>query len=240
MDTRTLVGKDASQLAQTITAFADAQRVRITSEGRASSVSSGGRIASNKRTDTLVEGHRQTTVDGREIVVSNVSEARFDLCMKHPSAFTALLPQLVEHFDVYASVRNPLAVLLSWADSGMPVTRGRVPAAERVDPELAARLNAIDGRLDRQIFILDYFFRRYREFTPNRTLRYEDVVASGGTELVRIHPRAAALAATLSSRNARATQRDNCRHIAERLLADRENACWHFYSTEEVAALAGL
>ena len=38
----------------------------------------------------------------------------FNLAMKHPAAFTALLPELATRISCYAIVRNPLAALASW------------------------------------------------------------------------------------------------------------------------------
>lgn len=73
---------------------------------------------------------------------------------------------------------------------------------------------------------------------PDRTLRYEDVVASRGAELARIVPAAASLSVDLQSRNSLNLSRDpEARRIGEALLASKRNACWHFYKPEDVEAL---
>ena len=233
-----LAGKDAAGFIRRVVTFIDEQRDMILEEGFATSKSQGGQVPRNPLGDTRVGGHRHRVLDGHEIEVTNVTRDDFDLCIKHPGMFSARLPELSQVFDCYATVRNPLSVLLSWRDSGMSVAVGRMPAAESVDPGLARRLDAIADPLARQIALIDYLFARYRDHLPDRTLRYEDVVATRGAELGRIVPAAAALSVDLQSRNALNLSRDpEARRIAEALLADKRNACWHFYKPEDVAAL---
>ena len=230
-------GASGDQFLRRIVAFFDHQRERIVREGRARSKAAEGKVPSNPLGDLRENGKRRSVLDSNEIVVSNVDRRAFDLCIKQPSLFTARLPELVEIFDCYATVRNPLSVLLSWRDSGMPVSTGRVPGAESSDPTLAARLDAIPDVLERQLLLLDYFCGRYRDYLPGRTIRYEDVIASGGSALSAIVPAAAELREPFSSRNRLNLDRDpDARRIAETLLA-RDNACWSFYHKEDVEAL---
>ncbi len=222
-----------------VVAFFDRQRHLILTEGRAVSKASAGRVPRNPLTDEVVDGARRPALDGREISVTNVDRRSFDLCIKHPAMFTARLPELSRVFDCYATVRNPLSVLLSWRDSGMAVANGHAPAAERLDPDLANRLRQLPDVLDRQVCLLDYSFARYRDHLPDRTLRYEDVVASGGAALASIIPAAASLSEPLLSRNARKLGLDpQVQTIARRLLAT-DHACWAFYDRSDVEALAG-
>src|SRR5690606_38692646 len=90
----------------------------------------------------------------------------FTLVVKHNAAFTALLPALAERFDTWAIVRNPLAVLASWYSVELPVTQGRLPAGERLDPALAATLDAEPDVVSRQLRILDWLFSRYAAALP--------------------------------------------------------------------------
>lgn len=220
-----------------LVAFFDQERQRILTEGRATSKGAEGRVPRNHLADERHDGRRSKIINSREIVVTNVEGRAFDLCIKQPALFTARLPELVEVFDCYATVRNPLSVLLSWRDSGMSVANGRVPAAEAADAGLKARLDATPEALDRQLILLDYFFGRYRDHLPGRTIRYEDVIATGGAALSTVTPAAANLAEVFSSRNALNLQRDqDARRIAELLLSS-DNACWSFYRKADVEAM---
>jgi hypothetical protein len=68
-------------------------------------------------------------------------------------------------------------------------------------------------------------------------VKYEDVVATNGRALSLVNPDAEALDEPLASRNARALDRDpETRDIAARLL-ESDNACWLFYSRQDVEDL---
>ena len=115
----------------------------------------------------------------------------FRLVVKHPAPFMALLDRLVRHFPTYAIVRHPLAVLASWNSVSLPVSKGRVPAAEWFDPSLRRALSRLPDRWDRQVYLLGWFFETYRRVLPSEAiLRYEDIVASGGRALRAIVPEA--------------------------------------------------
>jgi len=217
--------------------FFDAMRQQIKTEGTAVSKSQEGRVPRNPLGDRVIDGQRVKNVDGNIIAVGNVTTQRFDLCMKHPAMFTARLPVLAEVFDCYAIVRNPLSVLLSWSDSGMAHGDGHSPAAESHDPELAALLRKLPDVLDRQIALVDYMFARYRDILPDRTIRYEDVISTGGAALSAVLPAAKSLDEELSSRNHRLVEKNpDTLRIARRLLEDAE-ACWFFYDRSDVLSM---
>jgi hypothetical protein len=118
----------------------------------------------------------------------------------------------------------------------MSVGRGHVPAAEMLDPDLARALAATPEILDRQLFILSWFFDRFRRFLPAESiLRYESIVATGGRALSAVTPAAESLAEPLKSKN-KAYDRDLVRRLADRLLKS-DGAYWSFYSRESVEAL---
>jgi hypothetical protein len=126
----------------------------------------------------------------------------FLLCVKHPSIFTALLPRLVDHYPCFATVRNPIAVLGSWNSVEFAVSEGRSRAAERLDPQLRLVLDGCATRGERQLRLLEWYFERIaRWLPPTRVLRYEDVVASGGTLLSRIAGARLPVHEALESRN---------------------------------------
>jgi hypothetical protein len=168
----------------------------------------------------------------------------FTLVIKHPVAFTALLPILLERFAVFAIVRNPLAVLASWESVPFAQHEGRLGLNPIIAPELAARLEAIDDRLERQLALLEWFFTSYASTLPReRVIRYEDIVATGGAALAPVAPGAGGLKATLQSRNTAAIYDRAHMHDAGRLLLERKGAHWLFYTPEEVRevmAVAGV
>lgn len=162
----------------------------------------------------------------------------FYLVIKEPPMFSALLPLLVQRFPAFAIVRNPLAVLASWNSVDIPARRGRIPKAERFDPELTRRLAAIDGLVERQLYLLDWWCERFERCLPAQNiLRYEDIVTSEGKALAAIVPGARKLNRALSSRNANGLyQRKEVVELGEKLLSS-EGAYWRFYSRNSVEEL---
>jgi glycosyltransferase involved in cell wall biosynthesis len=237
MPIRRLKGLDEVRFVEDTVAFFERQRRMIREEGVASSKTQDGKVPMNPLADKDAEGVRQRQLNGKTLEIANVTSDDFDLCIKHPTLFTARLHQLRPHFDCYALVRNPLSVLLSWRDSGMPIASGKSGAIETLHPALADRLAAMTDVVDRQIALIDFFFSQYRDHTPGNVIKYEDVIATGGRELARIAAAAATLDEPLSSRNRRAIGEDpEAIRIAETLLKS-DNACWDFYRREDVEQL---
>jgi hypothetical protein len=217
--------------------FFAGQRQRILSESTAAGQCVAGRTPTNPVGDELVDGVRSYVLDGSAMVVDNLDGSGFDLYIKHPVIFTALLPWLSQHFACLAMIRNPLAVLMSWSVAPMPVRQGRAPAAERMDPALAAQLDAEPDLLARQILLLDCFFRRYAASPGIQIIRYEDLIASSGRALAAFAPAAACLDVPLQTRNSLEIRRNpRAPWMAERLM-NSDNACWQFYSRSEVGQL---
>lgn len=160
------------------------------------------------------------------------------LAIKHHAGFTALLPILAGAFECYAVVRNPLAVLASWNTVDFALADGRSWVAERIDPTLRRALKALPDRLDRQLHLLEWSFSQYaRYLSPERVLRYETIVATGGRALTAISPRATDLAVPLESRNANPLyDRALMNRLGERLL-EHEGALWAFYPRDAVVTL---
>jgi hypothetical protein len=237
MPIRRLKGLDEQRFVEDTVAFFERQRRMIREEGVALSKTLDGKVPMNPLADKDAEGVRQRQLNGKTLEITNVSSDDFDLGIKHPTLFTARLHQLRPHFDCYALVRNPLSVLQSWRDSGMPIAAGKSGAIETQHPDFAARLAAMTDVVDRQVALIDFFFTQYRDNIPGNVIKYEDVIASGGRELSRIAAAAATLAEPLSSRNRRAIGEDpEAMRIAETLLKS-DNACWDFYQREDVEQL---
>ena len=103
------------------------------------------------------------------------------LIVKQNALFTALSTELNERFEMVAIVRNPVDVLLSWMTVNLPVNRGRLPAGEKYDLELANHLK--EGSVfERQVKIYRWFIEKFRQakLTP---VRYEDIIHTNGTAL---------------------------------------------------------
>jgi hypothetical protein len=181
------------------------------------------------------QGRRIRLAQLGEVPVARPAMAGFTLVLKHPVAFTALLPILLERFEVFAIVRNPLAVLGSWESVPMAVRDGRLGLPDSVAPELAARLETIEDRLERQLALLDWFYASYAAAMPaTAVIRYEDVIASGGAALSPVAAGAAQLRVALESRNAaRVYDREHMRR-AGRLLLARGGEHMRFYDESEL------
>ena len=187
-------------------------------------------------------GHRRSMVIGSaRVEVSKLLRPDFLLAIKHPNAFAALLPALTERFECCATVRNPLSVLASWETIEAPVHRGHAPYAEATDLDLQATLGSLSSVIDRQLALLDWYFRTFTSVLPSsRVIRYEDVISSNGGTLSPIIAEAAELPNILNdplrSRN-QSPIYDNGKHIsrcAEALLGKEAHACWKLYSRLEV------
>jgi hypothetical protein len=164
----------------------------------------------------------------------------FFLCVKHPSVFAGLLHRLVERYPCFATVRNPVAVLGSWNSVEFSVSEGRSRGAERLDPALGRELSRCRDRSERQLRLLDWYFERIaRSLPPERVIRYEDVVATGGAVLGRIAGARVAALRALQSRN-RSKEYDAALVLAlgERLLA-APGAWSAFYAPDALERLLG-
>lgn len=214
-------------------------RARLLADGEADSYrDAAGRIPDNPALDRPGQP-RGWQVEHGTLHVDKPLSPGFTLAIKHNASFTALLPALAGAFAVVAIVRHPLAVLASWNSLALPVGDGHAPAAERQDAALAAALAARPDRHDRQLHLLDWFFRRYRDALPAaRVLRYEDLVAGDGQPLFAATGVVApAPLAALTERNANPAYRDQALGaLAARLLAT-DGAWWHWYPRDSVPAL---
>ena len=229
---------DAAAIRAGIEQFAAEQRRSILDRGVARTLHVYGRVIGARVTDERdASGLRVGMGRRSEIPVDLPDSPDFTLVIKHPVAFTALLPILTERFPVVAIVRNPLAVLASWESVPFAQREGRLGLRATIAPEVALRLEATEDRLDRQLVLLDWFFQSYASALPRgRVIRYEDVVATGGAALAPIAASAAGLAVALASRNAAGVyDRPHMREVGRRLL-QREGAYRLFYTPEEVTA----
>lgn len=230
---------DHEDVCRSVERFCDEQRRSIHERGRAISKNVGGAVTDNHVGAVRSEaGLRQSIASKGEISIDKQLSQDFMLIIKHPAAFTAVLEALVNHFPVYAVVRNPLATLAAWSSVAFRVQRGHASAAERLDPDLKAKLAAIDDDLDRQIYLLGWFHGQFHRYLPDQSIiRYESVVESGGRALSVVRPDAKDLSEPLESRNmSKLYDYESMLRIGERLL-DSEGAYWEFYTRESVERL---
>jgi hypothetical protein len=182
-------------------------------------------------------GLRKNLVSIGKVDIEKNLSYDFLLVIKEPGIFTAILENLSEHFLAYAVIRNPLSVLASWNTVPFHVTKGRTPVA-RLDITLAQGLAKLKDTIDRQIYILSWFYDKYKTCLPEPSiLRYEDVIASGGKTLSAIHPQIHTLNEPLENKNLnKLYDRELMLILGERLL-NSEGAFWEFYSRESVEIL---
>lgn len=239
MEVHRLPVEDREAALDMIEDFFDRSRRSLLVDRTAMSQQVGGIVPDNPIASRRnADGRREREATRGEIVVDKPLGVDFTLVVKHNAAFTALLPDLAQRFETWAVIRNPLAVLASWHSVNLPVSRGRLPAGERLDPGLAERLDELEDHVDRQLVILDWFFGRFHaQLAPDRVLAYEDVVASGGRMLAQ----ACRLRVPQESLRERNTSRLYDPVLATRLarrLLDADGAWRRFYREHDVQTLA--
>ena len=231
---------EARLAAGRVLSFVAQARQRMLEEGVAPSVLVDGRVD-----DQMVaagQGGAPRPPQGQRglLRIAKPLDSRFRLVVKHNALFAALLEHLAPRLPCLALVRNPVAVLASWATVDLPVHRGRAPAAERFAPALRAALDRERDVLRRRVMVLDWFFSRYRSALPKeRILRYEDVV-EGGAELLRrsLGVTAAAPAATLANHNANALYQDVAPAPLLSALLSGGGAWSEFYTVDDCRSVA--
>jgi hypothetical protein len=227
---------DTREMSRGVKRFFDEQRQSILQRGRALSRNIDGVVPDNPFSDEPSETGARRQIDQKgEIVIDKELSNQFMLIMKHTHRFAPLLGHLVELMPVFAIVRNPLSTLASWRTIDAGIAGGRSGPAGRVAPELAEAMARYDDVLDRQIYMLGWFWQQFRRHLPKHAIiEYEALVASGGRALGVINPKAVRLDEPLQSRNSNPLyDREDMLRIGERLLKS-EGAYWENYSRESV------
>lgn len=174
----------------------------------------------------------------REKKLRRTLQHPYTLCLKHPAAFTALLPELAQSFRCYAIIRNPLSVLGSWNRVEMSVREGHSPAAEMLSPELSQRLARLPDKTERQLALLSWYYEQFAlHLSSEQIIRYEEMIATGGQSLRTVSASAERLAEPLKNRNRKKRYGPELmQELGEKLLHS-EGAYWRFYSKESVEAV---
>jgi hypothetical protein len=232
--------RDASAVADVIEKFCSETRSSLHEHGFAMSKHVHGQIPDNVAADQVNRaGTRLRHTEHGPVVVDKPLSQGFDLAIKHPVAFSALLETLSQRFECYAIIRNPLATLASWNSlAWLNVKNGHAPIGEKLDAELQRDLAAEPDPIERQLHILEWFYDRFRHFLPERAMvKYEDLITSHGRELAKFFPAASNLDENLSSKNVnKYYDRELMMDIGQRLLR-REGPIWHFYGKGDVEKL---
>lgn len=239
MDVTALRADDRAAAMTQVAAFFAASRHSLLTRRRAPSKHRGGAVPDNVFTSGRgAAGPRDHRVEHGEIAIDKPLSDGFTLVVKHNAAFAALLPELAQRFETFAIVRNPLAVLASWHSVDLPVSHGRLPAGERLDPALARALATHDDVIARQLLILEWLFARYHRHLPAaRVLRYEAIVAGHAQPLADACG-VPVPSTDLTERNAsRLYDRAAIATLHDRLLA-APGAWRHFYMPRDIEALA--
>lgn len=167
MDVTALPNADRAQAIIEIADLFARVRVQALRDGTAPSKQVAGTVPDNLFAEEPgADGQRRMLAAPGSIHLSPRPSDGFTLVIKHNAVFTALLPELAGQFQTLAIVRHPLSVLASWNSVDLPVSAGRLPAAERFDSVLAANLDAGQDRLTRQLCVLAVTALRYP--TPMR------------------------------------------------------------------------
>lgn len=222
-----------------IEAYFSQVRAQALREGRAPSRHQAGKVPDNPYGEGAPGQARPGLTILGEISVNKPLSADFRLVIKHNAAFLALAPELSQRMPMLGVVRNPLAVLASWHSVDLPVSHGRLPAGERLDPALADALASQPNTLRRQVIILDWCFERLMHWIkPSCLLRYEDIVESGGRTLLHAAGLPSESAAELASRNANAQYDPALATSLHGALRAHGSAIMALYSAAELDALA--
>jgi hypothetical protein len=183
-------------------------------------------------------GKRLSKEPYKNLVVDKRLTKDFNLVIKHPMAFTALLEVLVTAFPVFALVRNPLPTILSWNSISAPISCGRAPQAELRDTGLKALLDAEPDCLNRQILIANWMFERYVTFLPpSSVIKYEDLVSSNGEILSTIISSGISIQKSLSSMNANPLYSRPLVDVLCKRLIEYGGAWMNFYHVDDVLSI---
>lgn len=222
-----------------ISNFFEEQRQSILVHKRANSKSVSGAVPDNiAGSIDKSTGKRKRLINGDTIIVDKPLDKDFHMAIKQPNMFTAILERLVDSFDCFSIVRNPLSVLLSWNSVDMPVTRWHAPAAEAFDTLLANALRVQKDKYLRQIILLNWYFEKYnKNLEVNQILRYEDIIATGGRTLAVICDAAVNLHEPLNSKNRNTLYDQTLKKSLRDLLLSHGGAFMNFYDEKDIVAM---
>lgn len=232
------VGRSSDEVVKMIEEFCAESRKSLHENKFAISKHVGGKVRDNSAVADATGKRTRQTEHGR-VEIDKPLAQDFTLAIKHPAAFTALLEPLSKRFECWAIVRNPLATLGSWNSlDWFPLKDGHLPVGEKLDVDLARDLSKTADVIDRQIYILEWFYDRFQKFLNERAVvKYEALIVSRGRELAKFFPAAEQLNEDLSSKNLSEFYDRALMADAGARMLKRDGPLWNFYSKAEVENL---
>jgi hypothetical protein len=221
-----------------ISHFTIISRDQALSSGVVQTKHSGGLVPSNPVSGDCNDLRREQVSLG-SIDVDKALSDTFTLVIKHNALFTTLLDSLVKVFPCYAIIRNPLATLASWQTVDLPIHQGRLPMGELFDTKLRLQLNELETDIDRQFYILRWFYQQFSEnLEPNHIIRYEDIVDTKGSIISSLVDQGLNFSSEIKNQNVSKLYRDlDINYLLDRLVKE-DTIFADFYKVEEVESLA--
>jgi len=229
------VEKGNLQVCRQVNNFAFEARKNVLYKGTAPSKQISGVIPDNPIEPGLQKDRLRKNIvaDGEVKIPKGKLSSGFLLVIKQNAFFAALLKDLKNFFSCYGLVRNPLSVLGSWSSVDLPVHDGHIPAGERFDPVLKRKLASMGDPLERQIFIIQWFFDVFdTHLSPSHIFRYEDLIESDGKIFERITGEKLPHPSALESRLSYGPAFDP--EEAYRAILRHKGSLWKYYTREEI------
>ena len=196
-----------------------------------------GKEGTNTFEDSDAGSLRSAIIKNSKVAIDCLLEKDFTLAIKHTAFFRAILKDLVNFFDCYATIRNPLSILASWQTIRAPINQGHAPAGERFDRELAQKLRVTPSVLSRQLILLNWFFQGFWLYLDNeQILKYEDIISSNGNRLAPLSYSGKEKAdfEPLLNRNVNSQYLQVDIDTLYNTLMNSDGAYWHYYTREDV------
>jgi hypothetical protein len=140
----------------------------------------GGKPVTNYFAAADDPSRRTTTYDLQWRLGADLSDG-FLLAAKHNALFASALEEIAAQpaFAVLAIVRHPADVIASWNSLRLPISEGRLPAAEKFWPEMRELSASSLPLFEKQVLIFETMCERFRRLSDRiDVLRFEDMVAT--------------------------------------------------------------
>jgi hypothetical protein len=110
----------------------------------------------------------------------DVENDDFTLAVKHNAHFLAVLPRLIAlgRYQVFSVIRHPVPTILSWQSLRLPVSSGRLPAAENLWPAVREIAQSPRELMVKQVLLYETLMTRILECRQGvHIISYEKLVA---------------------------------------------------------------
>lgn len=104
----------------------------------------------------------------------DVENDNFTLAVKHNAHFLAVLPlvRALGHYKVIAVIRHPIPTILSWQSLRLPISYGRLPAAEKMWPAVREISESSLELIVKQVLLYEALITRIIECKRNTHIIY--------------------------------------------------------------------